>query len=241
MAGSTARSSISTDSTYSVADRAVALHGALESITLLKNEGHLLPLDAAKIKTIAIIGPDAWPAVPGGGGSSQATAFDPVSIVTGIAKLVGPDVHVLYTRGLPEMNDVFWQYALGRRRTGGHVSQQGLFRNAGDGQPAAAIANYKEEWWGPEDKTPRSIRYTAAFKAGKAGKYLMLPRPRAAITTRSASTAKRFSNRPRSRGSIPSQRPSSSHAGQTVKVVADYLPGVCRQSIRPRHRRMKPK
>ena len=65
------------DSTYSVADRAVALEGALESITLLKNEGHLLPLDPAKIKTIAIIGPDAWPAVPGGGGSSEATPLSP--------------------------------------------------------------------------------------------------------------------------------------------------------------------
>ncbi len=29
-------------------------------------------------------------------------------------------------------------------------------------------------WWGPEDKTPRSIRYTAAYKADKAGKYLIL-------------------------------------------------------------------
>ncbi|MGH9598290.1 MAG: glycoside hydrolase family 3 protein, partial [Terracidiphilus sp.] len=85
-------------STYSVADRAVALQGALESITLLKNEGHLLPLNAAKIKTIAIVGPDAWPAVPGGGGSSHAEAFDPVSIVTGIANFLGPNVHVLYSR-----------------------------------------------------------------------------------------------------------------------------------------------
>src|SRR6202453_673283 len=45
------------NSTYSVADRAVAMEGALKSITLLKNEGHLLPLDASKIKTIAILGP----------------------------------------------------------------------------------------------------------------------------------------------------------------------------------------
>ena len=88
-------------STYSVAARDVALKGALRSITLLKNEGHTLPLDSAKAKTIAIIGPDAWPAVVGGGGSSLADAFQPVSIVTGIANLVGPDVHVLYTRGLP--------------------------------------------------------------------------------------------------------------------------------------------
>src|SRR5579863_4133072 len=64
-------------STYAVADRPVALKGALESITLLKNEDHTLPLDASKIKTIAILGPNAWPAVPGGGGSSEATAFDP--------------------------------------------------------------------------------------------------------------------------------------------------------------------
>ncbi len=84
------------DSTYSVADRAVALQGALESITLLKNEGHLLPLDAAKIKTIAIIGPNAWPAVPGGGGSSEAR-LRAGQHLTGIANLLGPDVHVLYS------------------------------------------------------------------------------------------------------------------------------------------------
>jgi beta-glucosidase len=63
------------DSTYSVADRAVALNGALESLTLLKNDGHFLPLDAAKLKTIAVIGPDAYPAVVGGGGSSEAAGL----------------------------------------------------------------------------------------------------------------------------------------------------------------------
>ena len=90
------------DSTYSVADRAVALEGALESITLLKNEGNLLPLDPAKIKSIAIIGPDAYPAVTGGGGSSEAHAFEPVSILTGIANLLGPNVHVFYSPGIPD-------------------------------------------------------------------------------------------------------------------------------------------
>ncbi len=93
------------DSTYSVADRAVALEGALESITLLKNEGNLLPLDPAKIKNIAIIGPDAYPAVPGGGGSSEAHAFEPVSILTGIANLLGPNAHVFYSAGMPDSPD----------------------------------------------------------------------------------------------------------------------------------------
>jgi beta-glucosidase len=93
------------DSTYSVADRAVALDGALESITLLRNEGKLLPLDPARIKSIAIIGPDAYPAVTGGGGSSEAHAFEPVSILTGIANLLGPGVHVFYSPGIPDSPD----------------------------------------------------------------------------------------------------------------------------------------
>ena len=93
------------DSTYSVADRAVALQGALESITLLKNDGKLLPLDPARIHSIAIIGPDAYPAVTGGGGSSEAHAFEPVSILAGIANLLGPDVHIFYRAGMPDSPD----------------------------------------------------------------------------------------------------------------------------------------
>ena len=93
------------DSTYSVADRALALDEALESITLLKNEDHLLPLDTAKVRNIAIIGPDAWPAVTGGGGSSEAHAFEPASILTGIANLLGPNAHVFYSPGMPEAPD----------------------------------------------------------------------------------------------------------------------------------------
>lgn len=93
------------DSTYSVADRAVALQGALESITLLKNEGKLLPLDRARIHSIAILGPDAYPAVTGGGGSSEAHAFEPVSILTGVANFLGPAVHVYYSEWMPESPD----------------------------------------------------------------------------------------------------------------------------------------
>jgi len=93
------------DSTYSLADRPLALEEALESITLLKNQENLLPLNPAKIKSIAIIGPNVYPAVTGGGGSSQAAAFEPVSILTGIASLLGPDVHVFYSPGMPDTDD----------------------------------------------------------------------------------------------------------------------------------------
>ncbi|MGB8847804.1 MAG: glycoside hydrolase family 3 C-terminal domain-containing protein, partial [Terracidiphilus sp.] len=93
------------DSTYSLADRPLALEEALESITLLKNQENILPLDPAKIKNIAIIGPNAYPAVTGGGGSSEAHAFEPVSILTGIASLLGPDAHVFYSPGMPDTDD----------------------------------------------------------------------------------------------------------------------------------------
>jgi beta-glucosidase len=211
-------------STYSMADREVALKGALESITLLKNEGHTLPLDASKVKTIAIIGPDAWPAVVGGGGSSQADAFQPVSIVTGIADLVGPDTHVLYTRGLPEMNDVFeqthWEPGL---KEATYPSKN--FTGAPETATQQNINNYKQEWWGPEDKTPRSIRYSGSFKAVKAGKYLVLAAASGSDHYTVSVDAKQIIEQEQIEGQHSESASIELSAGQTIHVVADYLPG----------------
>jgi beta-glucosidase len=211
-------------SIYSVPGRDVALKGALESITLLKNEGHTLPLDAAKVKTIAIIGPDAWPAVPGGGGSSEADAFEPVSIVTGIAKLVGPDTHVLYTRGLPEMNDVFWQthWEPGLKEA---TYPSKNFTGAPETATQQNINNYKQEWWGPEDKTPRSIRYSGSFKAAKAGKYLVLAAASGSDHYTVSVDGKQIIEQEQIEGQHPESASIELSAGQTINVVGDYLPG----------------
>ncbi len=212
------------DSTYSVADRAVALQGALESITLLRNEGRLLPLDAGKIKTIAVLGPNAWPAVPGGGGSSEAQAFEPVSTVTGIANLLGPNVRVLYARGLPEMNDVFWHTRWdGAVKVATYPSKN--FTGTPDSTTANTIADYKNEWWGPEDKTPRSIRYTASYKAEKAGKYLVLAAASGSDDFTVKIDGKAFASPPHAEGQAPQFWTIDLNAGQTIGVVADYLPG----------------
>jgi beta-glucosidase len=212
------------DSTYSVADRPVALKGALESITLLKNEGHILPLDPSKIKTIAIIGPDAWPAVTGGGGSSTAEAFQPISMVTGVANLVGPDVHVLYTRGLPEMNDVFWRthWEPGTKES---TYPSKNFTGTPQTQDVHGINNYKQEWWGPEDKTPRSIEYTANFKAPKAGKYLVLAAASGSDHYKVLVDGKQIIEQEQVEGQHPQSATIDLTAGQTIKVVAQYLPG----------------
>ena len=212
------------NSTYSVADRPVAFEGARESLTLLKNDNRILPLDAAKIKTIAVIGPDAWPAVPGGGGSSESTAFAPVSIVAGIANLVEPDVHVLYTRGLPEMNDVFW-----RTHWEGTVKLETYAGKDFAGSPetttVAAVADWQPGlWWVPADKSPHSVRYTAAYKAAKYGKYLLLAAIADEEGLKLSVDGRQMPIPPHAEGLAPLSYTLDLTAGQTVQVVADYLP-----------------
>ena len=81
---------------YSSDGRQLALEEARDGMVLLKNENHLLPLDRKKIKTIAVLGPNAYPAVVGGGGSSQTKPFNAISFLEGISDVAGKDVHVLY-------------------------------------------------------------------------------------------------------------------------------------------------
>ncbi|HXM51304.1 MAG TPA: glycoside hydrolase family 3 C-terminal domain-containing protein [Pyrinomonadaceae bacterium] len=86
--------------------RSVALAAALESQVLLKNEGGLLPLDKKKIRSIAVIGPDAYPAVPVGGGSARVEPFVATSILEGISNYLGGAVPVYYARGLPSLAEM---------------------------------------------------------------------------------------------------------------------------------------
>jgi len=85
----------------------VALDEALESITLLKNEGGLLPLDPKRVKTLAVIGPEAAVAVVGGGGSSQTTPFKADSFVAGLMGVGGDRIKVFYAPGLPPLATIF--------------------------------------------------------------------------------------------------------------------------------------
>jgi len=81
-------------------ERAVALKGATEGIVLLKNEGGLLPLDAGKIHSIAVIGPNAAVARTGGGGSSLVRPKQSVAPLDGIKERAGAGVTVSYALGV---------------------------------------------------------------------------------------------------------------------------------------------
>jgi len=76
----------------------LALKTAQEAIVLLKNDASLLPLNLNKIKTIAVIGPNAAD-VHIGGYSRDPGPGNQVSILDGIRKRVEPGAKVLYAEG----------------------------------------------------------------------------------------------------------------------------------------------
>lgn len=81
----------------SPAHRQLALRTARESIVLLTNKDHFLPLDPARLKSIAVIGPFADYAQAGPNYTGKYSKF--VKPLDGIKNLVGPNVQVLYARG----------------------------------------------------------------------------------------------------------------------------------------------
>ncbi|MGC2498079.1 MAG: glycoside hydrolase family 3 N-terminal domain-containing protein [Acidobacteriaceae bacterium] len=76
--------------------KALALKAAHESITLLKNENNLAPLDLSKIKTIAVIGPNANRTLLGG---YSGVPKHEVTVLEGIQAKVGKRGKVLYSEG----------------------------------------------------------------------------------------------------------------------------------------------
>jgi beta-glucosidase len=75
------------------ADKAVAKQIALESITLLKNADHALPLNKARLKTVAVVGPLADSVHWDWYGGLPPYAVTPLD---GIKAALGPDVNVIY-------------------------------------------------------------------------------------------------------------------------------------------------
>jgi len=77
-------------------DRSLALRAAQETITLLKNENNLLPLDPKEKRTIAVVGPNADRLMLGG--YSGKPRFN-TTVLEGIKEKVGSDVNIIYSEG----------------------------------------------------------------------------------------------------------------------------------------------
>ncbi len=101
-------------SLFDEGDNRIALRAAREAITLLKNDGNLLPLDKSAVKTILVVGPNAYPGTPVGGGSAGVVPFRNNSLLdslSGVANSSGASnseghVNVLFDPGLPTLGEL---------------------------------------------------------------------------------------------------------------------------------------
>ncbi len=93
--------SVVTDSAHAAFARSAAARG----IVLLRNEGGLLPLDPARVRSIAVIGSDGGKdAMTGGGGSAYVSAPYVVTPFEGIEARAGGGIVVRYAQGDQPVN-----------------------------------------------------------------------------------------------------------------------------------------
>lgn len=79
--------------------RQAILRTARESMILLKNENHTLPLDAKKIKKLVVIGANAAKLHSNGGGSAEIKALYEICPLAGLKMYLGGNTQVEYVKG----------------------------------------------------------------------------------------------------------------------------------------------
>ncbi len=100
---------------YNTAEhREMALRTAEESMILLKNENHTLPLNAGKIKKLVVIGQNAAKIHSDGGGSAEIKALYEICPLMGLKTYLGGNTEVQYLKGYhvpdkPKTFDHNWQ------------------------------------------------------------------------------------------------------------------------------------
>jgi beta-glucosidase len=155
---------------------AVALDVARRGVVLLKNTGNVLPLDRTKIKRIAVIGPNANPAVVSGHGSAFITPYHAVSLLDGV-KQAAAGVDVTYHPGVQRPSDF---QLVGKPCFAGPVKQE-VF--AGKDPSGAPVATATVDRIDVRRETPAlvpslgsdySVRWTGEVDVPKAGSYRLI-------------------------------------------------------------------
>jgi beta-glucosidase len=145
---------------------------AEEAITLLKNEGGLLPL-GKDVNSIAVIGPNAAEAVIEGGGSSKVPPLYRVSPLEALQKSLDGKVRIEYASGSDNVDEPFtipttWL------KGGLH----GAFYEAADfgGEPIEERDGFGPDFWWhiawtPLQIKPMAMRWTGSLTVPQDGSY----------------------------------------------------------------------
>src|SRR5271163_3732046 len=155
----------------------VALQSAREGAVLLKNDGKLLPLQKDAVKSILVVGPDAYPAVPVGGGSARVVPFAAVSFLQGISDYAGSGAHVFYSPGIPTVSEMSAATSFSTAASGGtagllvvHFTNEDL-----QGKPFLTRTDDHADFGPPSRKSlpaeAMSSRWTGYYTPSAAGKY----------------------------------------------------------------------
>jgi len=213
---------------YNEESRAVALDQAREGIVLLRNRDNALPLDSARLKTVAVIGPNAWPAVPTGGGSAELETFEQKSFLTGIADFLGPKVRVLYSRGLPTPTEIMRRSVFDPDGDQPGIAVQSFKGPDFQGEPVSTSHLKVADQWSndssmPPVKDPVGLRLTARFTARKTGDYLIVVGAGGRDSYTLYLDGKVGVRQPRPEGQGLAYRVITLIQGQTVTLRLDYV------------------
>ena len=152
----------------------VALNAARECIVLLKNQKKMLPLNAKKIKSIAVVGINAGSSEFGD--YSGLPVIAPVSVLQGIKDRVGEDVKVVYAP---------WKSAVdGMELIQGASFPEGLQAEYFDNTKLQGTPKVRKEEWinfepanqAPDPflpKSPLSVRWTGKLRPTVTGQYTL--------------------------------------------------------------------
>src|SRR5579863_1946028 len=155
----------------------VALQAAREGAVLLKNDGNLLPLKKDAVKSILVVGPDAYPAVPVGGGSARVVPFEAVSFLRGISDYVGNGAQVFYSPGIPTVSEMSAATAFSTAASGGTAGLKAEHFASEDlrGKPFLTHTDEHIDFGPPSRKMlpaeALSSRWTGYYTPSAAGEY----------------------------------------------------------------------
>ncbi len=225
---------------FSLESREAALESADKSVVLLKNGGGLLPLDKSRVHSIAVIGPDAWPAQVSGGGSADVTAFAPVSFLTGLSDALAGSAKVSWSPGVKELREVF------RSRADFFVDEKGatpglkeeLFAGGKiEGAPTKTstvrrIFNWPVNVWGRVQADRIAVRWSGYYTPQKSGKQRFIVAAAGSDSYKLYVDEKLAIDQPQREGQSPGEYDLEAQPGKPVAVRLEYLafsnrPTVC--------------
>ncbi|MCX7680612.1 MAG: glycoside hydrolase family 3 C-terminal domain-containing protein [Anaerolineae bacterium] len=152
---------------------------AEESITLLKNERGILPLDAGKLTSLAVIGPNAAVSYIAGGGSSYVEPPYGVSPLEALRARLSDTAKIGYEQGCDnyvELPPLKGEYLVPARGEGQGLWGQYFTNPELAGEPAVERLDRNLAFWWlrpPEPVAPErfSVRWSGQVKAPGAGRY----------------------------------------------------------------------